>query len=85
MKLDFKKLQLEAIRKNISIHLVIRRKLNYRKAKNNKECCKNCINKTLLNYTKMCNLIGESTSLYSEIHDNYVCSGFEKNPFKKVR
>ena len=37
MKLDFKKLQLEAIRKNIQIHLVIRRKLNYRKAKNNKE------------------------------------------------
>ena len=77
-KINYKKLQIEAIRKNISFYLLIKRKLNYRKANKKNISCEYCLNKTKLNYIKMCKATGESMTKYSKIENNFVCDNFIK-------
>ena len=76
-KLNYTKLMKEAAAKEISPHLLAKRKLNYRKAVNLEPTCKKCkfMNKeTVKDGHGQCQTIGEGFDIYSQINLKYTCN-----------
>lgn len=84
-KLDYDKLIKESDRHKISVYLLVKRKIRYRKAKDEHKC-KFCMHLRFVDYKpatecfrkKQCVVIGESMDMHSDIGDNNTCDYFEK-------
>lgn len=82
--INYDKIKLEAQRMGISPYLLVKRKYNYRLAKNKKEQCYFCQSMEHMNFydgEKMriqCAFIGESkTDRHADIDYWYTCNGFK--------
>lgn len=82
MKINYEKLQKEAIQCKLSVYYLIKKKLNYRVSKNNNKFCGNCMNIKKIFIKKnciQCSVIGESIDPYSDIEMNYICNNYRRN------
>lgn len=91
-KINYKELLEEAKRKEISIYILVKRKLNYRKASGIEGLCKYCksLNKETIEsdphtdsryyncQSAQCIVIGEGFNLYSRVNLKYTCDNYNK-------
>lgn len=67
-------------------HLLVKRKVNYRKKKEKELGCKFCLHMLFMDYKKpedcfrrrQCHVIGCSISQHSDVEYNYTCNAFHK-------
>ena len=89
-QIDFNRFKRIAKQQGISVHLLIKRNLVYRKSKG-KNNCKNCAYSNKVKYPALpnrealqCFWIGQSLDFYSDVKDDHVCDYYKYSYEKGV-
>ncbi len=82
-KINYQEILKEAAQKELSPHIIIKRKLNYRKATGIEPMCIYCknLNKSTIdrrNHSGQCEIIGEGYNGYSELNLKFTCDSHKK-------
>lgn len=82
--LDYLKIIREAEQLRISPHLLVKRKINYRKAKPREMDCRLCLHLRHICYQtdarrKQCAIVGEGICPHADVDHLHICDCYEKN------